>query len=166
MTLIGRSTSLILRILRCPLYFSVAAKKRLSISITLSNRSLFIEICSSFTTPLNTYLKVSARFSSPVITFFPSVVLVLLLFCDLFEIKGATDFQNVWLSLTNFNSRFLKYSFFYAANGSYKSFFTVYMPPCFQTLHKKWNYSLRISSVNMTKSVGNYGFGQFYWRNS
>ena len=27
------------------------------------------------------------------------------------------------------------------------------------TLHKKWSFSLRNSSVNVTKSAGNYGFG-------
>ena len=33
------------------------------------------------------------------------------------------------------------------------------------TLHKKWSFALRISSVNVTKSAGNSGFGQIYWRN-
>ena len=33
------------------------------------------------------------------------------------------------------------------------------------TLHKKWRFSSRISSVNMTKSAGNCGFGHIYWRN-
>ena len=32
-------------------------------------------------------------------------------------------------------------------------------------LHKKWSFSLRISSVNLTKSVGNWGFSHIYWRN-
>ena len=32
-------------------------------------------------------------------------------------------------------------------------------------LHKKWSFPLRISSVNVTKSVGNCGFGHIYWRN-
>ena len=31
-------------------------------------------------------------------------------------------------------------------------------------LHKKWSFPLRISSVNVTKSAGNCGFGQIYWR--
>ena len=34
-----------------------------------------------------------------------------------------------------------------------------------QTLHKKWSFPLRISSVNVTKSAGNWGFGHIYWRN-
>ena len=34
-----------------------------------------------------------------------------------------------------------------------------------KTLHKKWSFSLRISSVNATKSAGNCGFGHIYWRN-
>ena len=33
-------------------------------------------------------------------------------------------------------------------------------------LHKKWSFSLRISSVNVTKSTGNCGFGSIHWRNS
>ena len=31
-------------------------------------------------------------------------------------------------------------------------------------LHKKWSFQLRISSVNVTKSAGNCGFGHIYWR--
>ena len=34
-----------------------------------------------------------------------------------------------------------------------------------QTLHKKWTFPLRISSINVTKSTGNCGFGHIYWRN-
>ena len=30
------------------------------------------------------------------------------------------------------------------------------------TLHKKGRFPLRISSVNATKSAGNYGFGRIY----
>ena len=33
------------------------------------------------------------------------------------------------------------------------------------TLHKKLNFPLRISSVNVTKSTGKCGFGHIYWRN-
>ena len=33
------------------------------------------------------------------------------------------------------------------------------------TLHKKWSFPLRNSSVNVTKSAGICGFGQIYWRN-
>ena len=33
------------------------------------------------------------------------------------------------------------------------------------TLHKKWSFPLRISSLNVTKSAGNCGFGHIYWRN-
>ena len=32
-------------------------------------------------------------------------------------------------------------------------------------LHKKWSFTLRISSVNMTKSTVSCGFGHIYWRN-
>ena len=34
-----------------------------------------------------------------------------------------------------------------------------------QALHKKWSFPLRISSVNVTKSAENCGFGHMYWRN-
>ena len=34
-----------------------------------------------------------------------------------------------------------------------------------QTLHKKWSFLLRISSVNVTKSAVFSGFGHIYWRN-
>ena len=33
------------------------------------------------------------------------------------------------------------------------------------TLHKKWSFPLRISSVNVTKFAWNCGFGHVYWRN-
>ena len=33
------------------------------------------------------------------------------------------------------------------------------------TLYKKWSFPLRISSVNLTKSAGNCGFGHIYWKN-
>ena len=33
------------------------------------------------------------------------------------------------------------------------------------TLHKKWSFLLRISSVNATKSTENWGFGHIYWTN-
>ena len=29
---------------------------------------------------------------------------------------------------------------------------------------QKWGFSLKISSVNVTKSVGDCGFGHIYWR--
>ena len=39
--------------------------------------------------------------------------------------------------------------------------------PCLLvTLHKKWSFPLRIFSVNVTKSAGNYGYGHIYWSNS
>ena len=33
------------------------------------------------------------------------------------------------------------------------------------TQHKKWSFPLRISSVNVTKTVGNWGIGYIYWGN-
>ena len=32
------------------------------------------------------------------------------------------------------------------------------------TLHKKWSFPWSIASVNVTKYVGNCGFGHIYWR--
>ena len=34
------------------------------------------------------------------------------------------------------------------------------------TLHKKWSFPLRISSVNVTNTAVSCGFGHIYWRNS
>ena len=34
----------------------------------------------------------------------------------------------------------------------------------YPALHKKWSIPLRISSVNVTQSTGNGGFGHIYWR--
>ena len=34
-----------------------------------------------------------------------------------------------------------------------------------QTLHKKWSFPLRISTVSVTKSAVFCGFGHIYWRN-
>ena len=49
---------------------------------------------------------------------------------------------------------------------SSKRFLTVIPSDCKRSipLHKKWSFPSRISSVNVTKSVGNYGFGHIYWR--
>ena len=33
------------------------------------------------------------------------------------------------------------------------------------TLHKRWSFPLRISSVNVTKFAGTHGFRHIYWRN-
>ena len=33
------------------------------------------------------------------------------------------------------------------------------------TLHKKWSFPLKISSVNVTKFAGKDGFGHIYWKN-
>ena len=35
----------------------------------------------------------------------------------------------------------------------------------FLSLHEKWSFPLRRSSVNMTKPAVNCGFGHIYWRN-
>ena len=36
----------------------------------------------------------------------------------------------------------------------------------YKTLHKKWNFPLRVPSVNVRKSLVSCEFGQIYWRNS
>ena len=41
-----------------------------------------------------------------------------------------------------------------------------YLQAMYITLHKKWSFPLRISSVNVTKSSVSCGFGHIYWRNS
>ena len=33
------------------------------------------------------------------------------------------------------------------------------------SLHKKWSFPLTISSVSVSKSAGNCGFGHIYWKN-
>ena len=33
------------------------------------------------------------------------------------------------------------------------------------SLHRKWSFPLRIFSVNVTKSAGNYGFAHIHWKN-
>ena len=39
------------------------------------------------------------------------------------------------------------------------------LPMVVISLHKKWSFPLRISSVNVTKSAENCAFGHIYWRN-
>ena len=53
----------------------------------------------------------------------------------------------------------LRYTF-YIGDGDTKSFEAISK----STLHKKWCFPLRISSVNVTKPEGNCGFGHIYWR--
>ena len=45
------------------------------------------------------------------------------------------------------------------------SYIIIFIPFLKLTLHKKWIFPLRISSVNLPKSAGNYGFGHIYRRN-
>ena len=71
--------SLILRILRCLSYFSGIPKIGFSTSILLPNRTSFMR----------------NLISSSVIISLPSVTVMLLLFCELFEKKGALDFQDI-----------------------------------------------------------------------
>ena len=46
------------------------------------------------------------------------------------------------------------------------SLLSAFVALIFISLHKKWTFSLIISSVNVTKSAGNCGFGYIYWKNS
>ena len=69
---------------------------------------------------------------------------------DLFAFKKSK--QSVWC--------FMKY---YPSKNSV-IWLTVWV--CLITsLHKKWSFPLRISSVNVTKSAFSCGFGLIYWRN-
>ena len=43
--------------------------------------------------------------------------------------------------------------------------FTFFLIEILPILHKKQSFSLRISSVNVTKSAVSCGFGHIYWRN-
>ena len=48
----------------------------------------------------------------------------------------------------------------------YNQFFPGQYIPCIWTdTAQKRNFLVRIFSVNVTKSTGNYGFGYIYWRN-
>ena len=69
---------------------------------------------------------------------------------DLFAFKKSK--QSVWC--------FMKY---YPSKNSV-IWLTVWV--CLITsLHKKWSFPLRISSVNVTKSAVSCGFGLIYWKN-
>ena len=48
---------------------------------------------------------------------------------------------------------------------SLNSFKTLSVKKDNYTLHKKWSFPLRISSVNVTKSAVSRGFGHIFWRN-
>ena len=41
----------------------------------------------------------------------------------------------------------------------------VWNKTCGVTLHRRWSFTFRISSVNVTKSAENCGFGHIYWWN-
>ena len=43
-------------------------------------------------------------------------------------------------------------------------YFTLCEPNVWHTLHKKWSFPLRISSLTVTKATGNCGFAHIYWR--
>ena len=53
-----------------------------------------------------------------------------------------------------------------AVSRSFKKIEIVFVPSSQPSLHKKWSFPLRISSVNVTKSEVSSGFGHIYWRNS
>ena len=53
----------------------------------------------------------------------------------------------------------------YFFNNSNTLDFKLSMRKSKSSLHKKWSFPLRISSVNVTKSTENSGFGHIYWRN-
>ena len=74
---------------------------------------------------------------------------------DPFENYKEVTWQNKYSILTKFSEVFCDFLFLKVG------FQALHLP-----LHKNWRFPLRISSVNMTKSAGNCGFGHIYWRNS
>ena len=68
-----------------------------------------------------------------------------------------------WVSSVGYSRKsFAKVSLTLRYTAQKMKFFIVLV---YVTLHKKWSFPLRISSVNVTKSAGNCGFGHINWRN-
>ena len=86
-----------------------------------------------------------------------------------FVTSSYFDFQNDELKMTLFSTNTGKYG---AEITPYlDTFHAVGVTLIFQRqfvlpLYEKWSFPLRISSINITKSFGNRGFSNIYWRNS
>ena len=65
------------------------------------------------------------------------------------------------LNFINLNTLFETEKFTLEKSYSLIDFWLVY-----QSLHKKWSFLIRISSVNMAKSTVSGGFGHINWRNA
>ena len=46
-----------------------------------------------------------------------------------------------------------------------KIFLDLFFPRIYLSLHKKWSFPLRISTINVTKLADSYGFAHIYWKN-
>ena len=68
----------------------------------------------------------------------------------------------VYWRLGSLNLNFFFEASKYTFNNIIRHYFPLYEH---LTLHKKWSFPLRISSVNVTKSAASCGFGHIYWRN-
>ena len=98
--------------------------------------------------------------------------------CSSFHKKYLLNFaftsMNVWneILLNEINKIFswkfsweCFYKYLWTATFDH-TLYNLAIPVFFQkSLHKKWTFLLRISSVNVTKSSGNCGFVHIYWRN-
>ena len=79
------------------------------------------------------------------------------------------DFDNLRLLIlfhiewTMIITSFLPLSSFDSSSGGGSSWLHLLLSP--MTLHKKWRFPLRISSVNVTKSGDSCGFGHIHWKN-
>ena len=75
-------------------------------------------------------------------------------------LKESSFYPSKHLVEGNFISKFAQGIFYFSTNFHHNlSILELY------TLHKKWSFPLRISSVNVTKSAGNWVFGHIYWTN-
>ena len=68
-------------------------------------------------------------------------------------------FQDMTSPVVYSSSRCASKSIYYAKTT------TCFTDPLLHSLHKKWSFPLRISTVNVTKSAVSCGFGHIHWRN-
>ena len=77
------------------------------------------------------------------------------------KLRDFFPWNTVFVIDTEAQSRFLLMDSLIFVRLSSSKFITLLLV----SLHKKWSFSLRISSVNVTKSAVFYGFGHIYWWN-
>ena len=75
----------------------------------------------------------------------------------------SSDLQTIVSHSTAIQSLLMKFNWQKKSNGYLKTIkrLSTSQP----SLHKKWSFPLRISSVNMTKSAVYCEYGHIYWRN-